>query len=41
LNLDRDQLSKAAFALALATSWLDFARQHPAAGPFLTLPVGR
>ncbi len=38
---DRDQVSKAAFALVLATSRLDFARQHPTAGPFLTLPVGR
>jgi hypothetical protein len=38
---DRDQVSKATFALVLATSWLDFARQHPAAGPFLTPPVGR
>ena len=38
---DRDQVSKAAFALVLATSRLDFARQQPAAGPFLTLPVGR
>jgi hypothetical protein len=38
---DRDQVSKATFALVLATSRLDFARQHPTAGPFLTLPVGR
>jgi hypothetical protein len=38
---DRDHVSKAAFTLVLATSRLDFARQHPAAGPFLTLPVGR
>jgi hypothetical protein len=38
---DRDQTSKATFALVLATSRLDFVRQHPGAGPLLTLPVGR
>jgi hypothetical protein len=38
---DRDQASKGTFALVLATSRLDFARQHPTAGPLLTLPVGR
>jgi len=37
---DRDQESKATFALVLQLSRLDFARQQPAA-PFLTLPVGR
>ena len=37
---DRDQESKATFALVLQLSRLDFARQQPA-GPFLTLPVGR
>ncbi|WP_422924799.1 hypothetical protein [Singulisphaera sp. PoT] len=37
---DRDQQSKATFALALSLSRLDFARQQPG-GPFLTLPVGR
>ena len=37
---DRDQPSKATFALLLALSRLDFGRQSPGA-PFLTLPVGR
>jgi hypothetical protein len=37
---DRDQASKATFALVLQLSRLDFARQQPAA-PFLTLPIGR
>jgi hypothetical protein len=37
---DRDQQSKATFALVLSLSRLDFARQQPG-GPFLTLPVGR
>ena len=37
---DRDQQSKATFALVLAISRLDFGRQQPG-GPFLTLPVGR
>jgi hypothetical protein len=37
---DRDQPSKATFALMLALSRLDFGRQPPGA-PFLTLPVGR
>lgn len=37
---DRDQDSKATFALVLQLSRLDFGRQQPAA-PFLTLPVGR
>lgn len=37
---DRDQASKATFALMLSLSRLDFGRQQPGA-PFLTLPVGR
>jgi hypothetical protein len=37
---DRDQQSKATFALVLSLSRLDFGRQQPG-GPFLTLPVGR
>ena len=37
---DRDQESKATFALMLSLSRLDFGRGQPAA-PFLTLPVGR
>ncbi len=37
---DRDQESKATFALVLSLSRLDFGRQPPGA-PFLTLPVGR
>ena len=37
---DRDQPSKATFALVLSLSRLDFGRQQPGA-PFLTLPVGR
>jgi hypothetical protein len=37
---DRDQSSKATFALMLSLSRLDFGRQQPSA-PFLTLPVGR
>jgi hypothetical protein len=37
---DRDQQSKATFALVLGVSRLDFGRQPPGA-PFLTLPVGR
>jgi hypothetical protein len=37
---DRDQESKATFALMLSLSRLDFGRQQPSA-PFLTLPIGR
>jgi hypothetical protein len=37
---DRDQESKATFALVLSLSRLDFGRGQPAA-PFLTLPIGR
>jgi hypothetical protein len=37
---DRDQASKATFALMLQLSRLDFARHQPG-GPLLTLPVGR
>lgn len=37
---DRDQETKATFALVLSLSRLDFARQQPG-GPMLTLPVGR
>jgi hypothetical protein len=37
---DRDQPSKATFALMLSLGRLDFGRQPPGA-PFLTLPVGR
>jgi hypothetical protein len=37
---DRDQESKATFALMLSLSRLDFGRGQPAA-PFLTLPIGR
>jgi hypothetical protein len=37
---DRDQQSKATFALVLGVSRLDSGRQQPS-GPFLTLPVGR
>jgi hypothetical protein len=37
---DRDQQSKATFALVLGVSRLDFGRQQPG-GPFLTLPIGR
>jgi hypothetical protein len=37
---DRDQQSKATFALVPSLSRLDFARQLPG-GPCLTLPVGR
>ena len=37
---DRDQESKATFALVLGVSRLDFDRQQPG-GPFLTLPVAR
>lgn len=37
---DRDQESKATFALMLSLSRLDFVRQQPG-GPLLTLPVGR
>jgi hypothetical protein len=37
---DRDESSKATFALVLGVSRLDFGRQPPG-GPFLTLPVGR
>lgn len=37
---DRDQETKATFALVLSLSRLDFGRGQPAA-PFLTLPVGR
>ncbi|SIO58399.1 hypothetical protein SAMN05444166_5665 [Singulisphaera sp. GP187] len=37
---DRDQPSKATFALVLSLSRLDFGRQQPG-GPLLTLPVGR
>jgi hypothetical protein len=38
---DRDQESKATFALMLRLSRLDFAHQRVTAGPLLTLPVGR
>ncbi|AGA30270.1 hypothetical protein Sinac_6171 [Singulisphaera acidiphila DSM 18658] len=38
---DRDQTSKATFALVLQLSRLDFARQQHSGTPFLTLPVGR
>jgi hypothetical protein len=37
---DRDEASKATFALVLQLSRLDFGRQH-VGGPVLTLPVGR
>jgi hypothetical protein len=37
---DRDQATKATFALLLSLNRLDFGRQAPGA-PFLTLPVGR
>jgi hypothetical protein len=37
---DRDQPTKATFALMLSLGRLDFGRQQPGA-PFLTLPVGR
>ncbi|HZY85962.1 MAG TPA: hypothetical protein VFE78_14110 [Gemmataceae bacterium] len=38
---DRDQPSKATFALMLQLSRLDFARQRLGGAPMLTLPVGR
>ena len=38
---DRDQASKATFALVLQLARVDFAVQEPTGGPFLTLPVGR
>ncbi len=38
---DRDQASKATFALLLQVSRLDFARQPVGRGPVLTLPAGR
>jgi hypothetical protein len=38
---DRDQVSKATFALVLQLARIDFAVQEPTGGPFLTLPVGR
>ena len=38
---DRDQASKATFALVLQLARVDFGVQEPTAGPFLTLPVGR
>jgi hypothetical protein len=38
---DRDQVSKATFALVLQLARVDFATQDSTAGPFLTLPVGR
>lgn len=38
---DRDRETKATFALMLALSRLDFARQQLGAGPVLTLPAGR
>jgi hypothetical protein len=38
---DRDQASKATFALVLQLAKLDFGLQEPTGGPFLTLPVGR
>jgi hypothetical protein len=38
---DRDQASKATFALMLQLSRLDFARQRLGGAPMLTLPVGR
>jgi hypothetical protein len=37
---DRDQESKATFALVLSISRLDFSQQQPG-GPVLTLPIGR
>jgi hypothetical protein len=37
---DRDQASKATFALMLGISRLDLGRQRPG-GPALTLPLGR
>jgi len=38
---DRDQASKATFALVLQLARVDFGIQEPTGGPFLTLPVGR
>jgi hypothetical protein len=38
---DRDQVSKATFALVLQLARVDFGIQEPTGGPFLTLPVGR
>jgi len=38
---DRDQASKATFALVLQLAKLDFGLQEPTGGPILTLPVGR
>jgi hypothetical protein len=38
---DRDEPSKATFALMLQLSRLDFSRRAPGAGPLLTLPAGR
>ncbi len=38
---DRDQSSKATFALVLQLARVDFGIQEPTGGPFLTLPVGR
>jgi hypothetical protein len=38
---DRDEASKATFALMLSLSRLDFGRQRRNGGPALTLPVGR
>ncbi len=38
---DRDQATKATFALTLELSRLDFGLQEATSGPFLTLPVGR
>jgi hypothetical protein len=38
---DRDEQSKATFALMLQLSRLDFNRRSPGSGPLLTLPAGR
>ena len=38
---ERDQATKATFALMIELSRLDFGSQETTAGPFLTLPVGR
>jgi hypothetical protein len=38
---DRDQASKATFALVLQLARVDFGIQEPTGGPFLTLPIGR
>jgi hypothetical protein len=38
---DRDQATKATFALVLQLGRLDFGQEEGTSGPFLTLPVGR